>query len=434
MQNWIRLARYTVEKPILDNHPEIQWFVVPANILAFYSTSLSSFMGRMNRHYFVDPLTHQFQFPDSFNKNVKRESPDGAKRWILEPKGSFEKLFEAYGSGPVDDSNTLLNDLSDTTKLKERVGATLEFQLSALRGKKSKKKQKYAELAGDVEPLVEPEPDFLVAPYFYFQNTSDPWFNISKTALVLAKELYPAKPVFCAICFEKHLLFDDNALREISKAFASADGYLLLVSDFDEQKESTNLLEKFKSFVSVLGSQGKPVVNLYGQYFSMLLNRKLTGVSFGLCVNESRDVTRATQAGRITIRFYQRTLHIKLREPQARQFIVRHINSSSCSCKFCIEMKKLMTINTSEQSRLKAIEYVFTNERGDLLKAVIEHFLKNRFEELAFVSSSPDSTLIASLQADSSAASANGYNLIADTIDYLARWATAISSSSSPMQ
>jgi hypothetical protein len=378
----------------------------------------------MNRHYFVDPLTHQFQFPDSFNKNVQEELPDGTKRWTLTPKGSFTKLFKAYGSELLD-SNMILSNLADRTKLKEFVSAALGFQMSALRGKKSKK-QKYDELAGEVEVLIEPEPDFLVAPYFYFQNTSDPWFGISKTALMLAKGLCPEKAVYCALCFEKHLLFDDNALGEISMAFLKADGYLLLVSDFDEQKESATLLGKFKSFVSLLASQGKPVINLYGQYFSMLLNGKLSGVSFGLCVNESRDVTRATQAGRITIRFYQRTLHTKLREPQAREFIVKHIMSAGCGCGFCNDMRNLMSVNTSAKARLSAIGYVFTNDRGTLLADVIEHFLKNRFEELTFVSSNSNDVLMSSLQADAMNASTNGYDMIVD-IDHLKRWAVSLS-------
>jgi hypothetical protein len=412
-----------VEKPILDKHPEMQRFVVPANILSFYSGSLSSFLGRMNRHYFVDPLTHQFQFPESFSKQVQVDLPGGAKRWELASKGSFTKLFKAYGLDPLD-QNTM-SSLSDPGKLKERVSAILAFQLSALRGKK-RKKQKYDELAGEVEPLIEPEPDFLVAPYFYFQNTSDPWFNVSKRALALAKELYPQRPVYCTICFEKRLLLDDNACREICEAFSAADGYLLLVSDFDEQRESTDFLGKFKSFVTLLASQGKPVINLYSQYYSMLLTGKLSGVSFGLCINESRDVTRATLAGRTTIRFYQEKLHIKLREPQARQFILGHIASTDCTCDFCNNMRNLMSVNTSETSRINAIDYQFKDARGELLTLVIEHFLRNRFRELAFVSSNSDSVFADSLKGDAADASTKGYNLIVD-IGHLERWADSLS-------
>ncbi len=414
-----------MEKPILDNHPEVQRFAVPANILAFYSSSLSSFLSRMNRHYFVDPLTHQFQFPDSFTKNVPEEMPDGSRQWVPAAKGSFTKLIKAYGFDEYPDPGTLLSDLSDTTKLREFVEKTLSFQLSALQGKKSKK-QKYAELAGEAGPLTEPEPDFLVAPYFYFQNTHDQWYNLSKSAFACAKLMHPTKAVYCAICFEKRLLYDDEAVREISQAFPNADGYLLLVSDFDEQNEPTPLLEKLKSFSSTLASQGKPVMNLYGQYFSMLLNGRLSGICFGLCVNESRDVTRATQAGRITIRFYERTLHTKLREPQAREFIVRHIISYECDCEFCDSMRKLMTANPSGQARLNAVGLVFTRDRGKLLVAVIEHFLKNRFDELSYVTSNSMEFLLNSLRTDDTTALTNGYNLIVN-VDHLNRWVTALS-------
>lgn len=424
MQTWIRLARYTVEKPILDTHPELQRFAVPANILAFYSSSLFTFMGKMNRHYFVDPLTHQFQFPDSFTKNVQENLPDGSKRPTLAPKGSFTKLFKAYGSD-IFDHGKIMKDLSDQVNLKACVSSVLEFQLSALRAKKPKK-QKYAELAGEVEPLAEPEPDFLVAPYFYFQNMSDPWLLISKNALELAKELHPRRQIYCALCFEKRLLLDDNACKQISAAFSKADGYLLLVSDFDEQRESMDLLRKFKSFVTLLANQGKPVINLYGQYFSMLLVGKLTGVSFGLCVNESKNVTKATQAGRMTIRFYQKKLHIKLREPQAREFILKHIVSTDCACKFCNEMRTLMSINTSERSRFSAVDYVFKNNRGTLLAAVIEHFLRNRSEELALVSSSSEGALLGFLKTDAAEASSKGYDLMT-TLGHLERWADSLS-------
>jgi hypothetical protein len=428
MQTWIRLARYTVEKPILDAHADFKWFAVPANILAFYSSSLSTFIGKMNRHYFVDPLTYQFQFPASFTKNAQENLPDGSKRSTLVPKGSFTKLFKAYGSD-IFDQGKIVKDLTDDTILKACVSNILGFQLSALRAQKSKK-QKYAELAGEVEPVVEPEPDFLVPPYFYFQNTDDPWFGVTKKALEIAKELHTARQIYCAICFEKRLLFDENACKEILKAFSKADGYLLLVSDFDEQRESVDLLRGFNSFVTRLANQGRPVINLYGQYFSMLLVGKLKGVSFGLCVNESKDVTRATQAGRMTVRFYQKRLHVKLREPQAREFILKHIGSTDCACNFCNEMRTLMSINTSERSRLNAMDYVFKNDRGALLAAVIEHFLRNRSEEVALVSSNSEDALLRYLQVDAADASSLGYQLMTN-ITHLEKWAESLSSAGS---
>jgi hypothetical protein len=85
-----------------------------------------------------------------------------------------------------------------------------------------------------------------------------------------------------------------------------------------------------------------------------------------------------------------------------------------------------MSVNTSAKARLSAIGYVFTNDRGTLLADVIEHFLKNRFEELTFVSSNSNDVLMSSLQADAMNASTNGYDMIVD-IDHLKRWAVSLS-------
>jgi hypothetical protein len=164
--------------------------------------------------------------------------------------------------------------------------------------------------------------------------------------------------------------------------FRDLDGFLLYISDFNESAEHVPLLRQLRSFVGRLHEESsKPILNLYGSFFSILLRYSgLEGVSSGLCILDHRDATAEFKGARATIKFYMPSLRDKISENDFKTFLLQFNPTDECNCSFCQRLAEVRNGLSSVELRTR-IDRLFTDGRGQLMSDTMEHFLHNRLQE-----------------------------------------------------
>lgn len=424
MYYYLRVGRYTLEKSVTERVDGDYGFAIPAHILSFYRNSVSTLLAATRRRYFIDPMTYVFATDPTVMKRADQadeveEGPENFKR-------SYRKLLENYdldltsslSAGPLGPER-----FSEDTNLKRFVEQTLDLQKDF--ASRRSPMSKYEALLGDAEDTPR-APDFLLTPYFYFGDPSDRWYAICKRMADHAKKSARDLPIYAALCIDKRLLGNAALIDQIISDFDGFDGYVTLISGFDEEKESVENLRSLKVFFTRLRAKyQKPIINLYGSFFSATLGKVgLESFSSGLCIHHSRDVNMPYATGRAIVRFYVTALHSKLSESEAKTFLVEYDFVKDCSCEFCTELERILRPVVGKEARTRVVDTVF-GERGQVMSGTLVHFLRNRLREITLVNKQTDNTaLLQELAADKSTCDERRYVDLHSTA-HLDRWILA---------
>jgi hypothetical protein len=299
MDKVIHILRYgTVgEKTHIENAVKTYDYLgINGNSAAYVSSAIAKFVVEKffrdeTKGFFIDPITYAFQ------SNIHLLSSD-SKSGETHIKKSISKLIDYYKE-PVDkvitSSPVTPADFKNATVNKEFCSRVLGFQYSVVTEYIQKEKLgKYLNYVSEEDCVNQKlQPKFLIAPYFYL-NSSDrdfsAWLDINiaflDSAVIQAREKFDGIPVFAQIVINKEILLKKELLEKITKAYnrCICSGLTFWVDDFDEHEVDAMLLEGFINFLS--GLQGKPIYNMYGGYFSILLTHRqiglLNGVSHGM--------------------------------------------------------------------------------------------------------------------------------------------------------
>lgn len=399
MKYYVRLARYTLEKDIITEFPNDLGLVLPANLLLYYGKSIAQYIKNTSKSYFIDPMTYVFTHPknmlkaDENNELEKDESND------YKLKKSYENLVKSYGSQLFDlfRSNIPLSPsyFDDSNNLKNFIENNVEYQKNALK-KNYSKISKYEIMLGlSGSGTISLEPEFITAPYFYFNSFSDPWYAINIKLSRMTKSVVSDKKMFSVLCFNKSLLFDSSLADRISKDFNESDGFLLYISDLDETSEVVPTLKNLKLFIgSLYVLTKKPIINLYGTFFSVLLNYSgLYGVSSGMCILQQRDATKEYPRSWAPIRFYIPSTHNKIAEDDLITIYLEKFEpTEECSCSFCLKISK-MKESLPPREYVSYIAKQFKTNRGEIMQSIMRHFLNNKLYEIDLVNSNPLETI-----------------------------------------
>jgi hypothetical protein len=159
-------------------------------------------------------------------------------------------------------------------------------------------------------------PCFFIAPYFYMQSsTIDRWLKINQDLITESKKVSKKNEVYAEIVIDRGILEKQDELSRISDAYLKldkCDGYLLWISDLSEHDSSLSTLRGLKELVKALALSDKPIINLFGGYYSLLLTKfGLSGVCHGPGYGEERDVI-PVGGGLPTSKFYLTPIHQRL--------------------------------------------------------------------------------------------------------------------------
>lgn len=313
--NLMRLGIHAEQKYFSQRKELYDTLVLNGNTVEYFSKGTASLLiGPLKGvNYFIDPVTHTFGHNPSYLMNRKK----------TEVKKSISALAESYGLTSLDFLGRRALSPKDFSKIdfmKEFTKRVIEFQKTKLLNA-LEEDLKYIEQP-DVTPF---EPILYVAPYFYFNNFNfSEWLPINIAFFETAKALFPTYRLFSEIVIDRGILDNEDKLAQIGERYSSidgCDGYLLWVSDFSEHEASKSQLVSFKNFINELSKTGKPIYNLYGGYYSILLYHfGLTGVCHGPGYGENRRVV-PVGGGIPRPKFYLNPIHQRLLHTEVQEVI-----------------------------------------------------------------------------------------------------------------
>ena len=210
----------------------------------------------------------------------------------------------------------------------------------------------------------------------------------------------PNEKIFAVIMIDKEMLPHNADIDEILLEYNidGIDGYMIWCAALNENTAKKSELKQFQQFIKKLSEYKKPIHNMYGGLFSILLeNIGMTGISHSICYGEYKDPFPIGSGGMIT-RFYQPNLHSKV--PLARmEEIERALKLEKCDCEYCNILRE-------------------KNIENSKLELTGKHFILTRIKELEEINSKGTSKFLAKLvnanknaaQNDLTGAYANNYD------------------------
>jgi hypothetical protein len=300
------------------------WLIINGNSAAFVSRAIAKFVveeffKKDDKGFIIDPITYAFQQNIHLLKNKSKSGE-------LMLKKSIKKLIENYqypankieSDVPIQPSDFLENE----NLLENFCYRVLKFQYSIIDNYiDNNDLKKYLQYATGTMSDLLPQfhPKILIAPYFYLNPKDsffDSWLKLNieflNNSLIQASQHFHNSPVYGQIVINKDVLLDTLSMQKIISAYmqCQCNGLTVWVDGFDEHQES---IETMKGFIAFLdGLKRKPVYNMYGGYFSILLThqsiRLLRGVSHGMEYGESREVY-PVGGGIPTSKYYYMPIH-----------------------------------------------------------------------------------------------------------------------------
>lgn len=309
------------------------YLAINANSAAYVSGAIAKFVvdeffNNDSKGYFIDPITYAFQrnvhllyAPEKKEKN-KESKPKKDNKPPL--KKSILKLIDCYRS-PADkvlnDITIQISDFKKNKNLETFCTRVLDFQFNTIQEYITEKDmEKYLTYGAEttLADITQLHPKFLIAPYFYL-DSNDPdfeqWLDTNIKCIACSKKntvRYGGTPIFAQIVLSQDSLRCNDTIKKITDAYSACvcDGFTIWIDGLDEHQADLRQLMRFTQLLTPL--RGKPIYNMYGGFFSILLTHEsinlLNGVSHGLEYGESRAVY-PVGGGIPTSKYYFMPLH-----------------------------------------------------------------------------------------------------------------------------
>lgn len=297
------------------------YLAINANSAAYVSSSIAKFVvdeffNNDSKGYFIDPITYAFQRNIQLLRNKNS----------LIIKKSIQKLIEFYGSpasNVLNDVTICTSDFNRTEVLETFCRSVLTFQFKTIQDYIEQEDMEKYLIYGKtaLTDITQLHPKFLIAPYFYL-DSNDPdfekWLEINIKCITCSKEnaaQYGDIPIFAQIVLSQDSLSGKDAIKKITEAYSTCvcDGFTIWIDGLDEHQAELRQLVRFTQLLTPL--RGRPIYNMYGGFFSILLTHKsinlLNGVSHGLEYGESRAVY-PVGGGIPTSKYYFMPLHQRI--------------------------------------------------------------------------------------------------------------------------
>ncbi|TKJ41867.1 hypothetical protein CEE37_04675 [candidate division LCP-89 bacterium B3_LCP] len=373
----------TKEKELFKRHRDTyDGVVIPAHIASYYSTFCAEFVGSLRKPYFIDPMTYIFSNdPSHLKRFVKvkgtgRTERDGVGRKKKgDIKRSYSKLIDDVYQGIVkaavaNDRSLVPADFTDAS-MSQFVQNVLDFQRTRLVAipDKYKKYEKYVQKADKPMSISGNLPMCLVAPYFPTATLhSRGWHSTNLQLVRQAKAMAGGLPIFAMILASPHVL--DKDVRQIAADYIATevDGFLLWPDGFSSDQDPAALRVVFNA-VDELSRNGKPVILMYGDAFSLVLHYAgLSGFACGICYGEHKLSTLDMDVeGAIPPRYYVRRLKKKyVIDPEAMRISIEQYPDLVCNCAICQRKPDPATLDdTDSREHFMLVRSAEINELRD---------------------------------------------------------------------
>ena len=284
----------------------------------------------------------------------------------------------------------------------------LEFQREFVQGRMDQNLADFFEI--ELPPSNQRD-YILVAPYFVIPNISSPEYKANLELMRYALEnKQEDEKLYAVIALDRTLLSKPYELIRIIKDYGTSDvdGYLFWITDFDETEEGALELEMQAAFLHLVKEETqRPIINLYGNYFSILLSKLgiIDGVVSNICRRQIHRRCPSLEGGPPSELYYHTLVKNKIDKGLAA-VLMNERPELRCECPVCkLYLDRLLAgkLEGSERTLLK------------------QHFLYSMDKEIKHVLNSTFDDLLEELKENYNIALEFGINTIHD-IDYMMRW------------
>ncbi len=352
--------QHNVQRYFRHHVDKYDGIIIPMSIAVSFPGGTYGFIRALcakdrSKRYAIDPRTPLFQ--KAWDRSQARAPHERMVEELGEP-------FTSKGiAGPL--APTAFEDEALTIAVQRCIAYQKEFRASE---EDQRKLNKYKKLLG-VENLGQlQEPQFLIPPYFQFNNEADPWFGISLRAVQLSQPVadgIPLRPVIHPRNWDA--VSDWPSLLNTLKAAGCRDTWLY-PNNFKEHDAPLPELQSYRAVVEacVLGDVGP--YSLFGGYYAILLGTLgLKGFANGIGYGEWRD-SGYHRGGTAILRIYMPRLHKYLDVPAAQNLLDKdadYFAGGSDLLSECASGGRPLADLSQEES--------------------LDHFLECRRDEIAFV-------------------------------------------------
>lgn len=365
--------QHNVQRYFREHSEKYAGVIIPISVAVTFPTGTYGFIralcSKYNHNYSIDPRTALFQH-NWDRSNVR--SPHQRMADILGPP--FDSVGLKRALEP--------DDFSSLELIGKVCKNCIDFQKNfRSREEDMRKLRKYKKLLGisQLDDLCEPQ--FLVPPYFLFDQRTDPWYEISmrfiRRALEESKDL-PVQPVLHTRRW--HAIDEWNhILGEMGDS--GIEACWIYVNDFREHDASLDDLKGYRATVEASVAVDVKPYSLFGGYFAVLMGYYgLQGFGNGIGYGEWRD-SGYHRGGTAMIRVYVPRVHRYLDAPAAQHIIDIDPDYFAST--------DLLAEYTSGRKRLA----------DDLtLIEALDHFMECRYNETQFVADRPVEEAITELE------------------------------------
>jgi len=364
--------------------------IIPLSVATVFKQGTGGFVLTLKKPYAIDPRTPLFQ------ADFDRFSIRQAHMEMADVHGPM--VMEVFPERPLEPADLKKSDFKEIT------GLVLQFQ-KQFAGTSNQKVEKYAKLLGEkVSKAYEP-PEFLIPPYFRARSRRDPWYSVSlelASAGAKHKEDNRLTPVIHISQDFREEEFGAVAEDYLDDAF---DGLIIFINNLKECEVPTEVLTKYARFVATLRTDDRPLMGLFGGYFTLLLRKiGLDSFSNGVGYGEYRD-SGYYEGGQAVRRYYVPKLHRYFTDIEAQSLLdIVGERWFRCTCSVCAG-KRNVTEFTSQE--------------------LLDHFLNTRFSELEDARQSSLTDLLDRLE-DTVGRLSKQRGIFLDPYEHLSSWVEAL--------
>ena len=364
--------------------------VVPLSVATVFRQGTGGFVLTLKKPYAIDPRTPLFQ-ADFDRSSIRR-----AHMEMADVHGPM--VMEVFPERPLTPGDFNKEDIQDVAR------RVLQFQRQFAETS-NQKVEKYAKLLGEKVGKVYEPPEFLIPPYFRARSRSDPWYSVSlelANAAAERKEDNKLAPVVHIMPSFPEEQFEAVAGDYLNDAF---DGLIIFINNLKECEVPTEVLTNYARFVEALAVDKRPLMGLFGGYFTLLLRKiGLNCFSNAVGYGEYRD-SGYHEGGQAVRRYYVPRLHRYFTDIEAQSLLdIVGERWFRCTCSICTR-KRSVTEFTSQE--------------------LLDHFLNTRFSELEDARQGTLADLLDRLDdTDDRLSKQRGIPL--DRYEHLSRWVEAL--------
>ncbi len=365
--------QHNVQRFFREHSEKYAGVIIPLSIATSFPTGTYGFIralcSKHHHKYAIDPRTPLFQ------KGWDRQNVRPPHKKMAKIMGG---AFETRGLT----SKLEPNDFSDEADLRQITKNCLNFQMNFKEREEDVRKiKKYKDLLG-ISALDDlGNPQFLIPPYFLFENVGDEWYEINTKCIQYATEMTLDAPIQPILHFAEWSKAESWNLVLDTLEKSNIDAFWLYPDLYKEHEKDLISLNNYRAIVESSTSKGVKPYMLFGGYYAILMHYYgLCGFGNGIGYGEWRD-SGYHRGGAAMTRMYILKLHRYLDAPEAQNII----NKDS---EYFAEDTELLSECVSTGRRLTDLTLV----------ECLDHFMECRYAEMEFVTKNPISAALKELE------------------------------------